>query len=47
MKSSLMFLATVATLVVVRASGLGVWAQDAVDPRIAAYDKGPATIDIS
>lgn len=47
MKSSLLFLATGATLIVVLASGLGVWAQEALDPRIAAYDKGPATIDIS
>lgn len=47
MKSSLLFLATVVTLIVVRASGPGVWAQDALDPRIAAYDKGPATIDVS
>lgn len=47
MKSSLSFLAIGATLIVVVASGLGARAQDALDPRIAAYDKGPATIDIA
>ena len=47
MKSSLSFLAIGATLIVVVASGFGARAQDALDPRIAAYDKGPATIDIS
>jgi cytochrome c5 len=47
MKSSLSFLAIGATLIVVVASGLGARAQDALDPRIAAYDKGPATIDVS
>ena len=47
MKSSLSLLAAGATLIVVVASGIGTRAQDALDPRIAAYDKGPATIDIS
>ena len=47
MKSSLSFLAIGATLIVVVASGLRPQAQEALDPRIAAYDKGPATIDVS
>ena len=47
MNLSLSPLAFGATLVVVVASGLGAGAQDAPDPRIAAYDKGPATIDVS
>ncbi|MCR4375441.1 MAG: photosystem P840 reaction-center cytochrome c-551, partial [Acidobacteria bacterium] len=47
MKSSLSFLAAGATLIVVVAGGIGTRAQDALDPRIAAYDKGPAKIDVS
>lgn len=47
MKSSLSFLAVGATLIVVVAGGIGTRAQDALDPRIAAYDKGPAKIDVS
>ncbi len=47
MKSSLSFLAIGATLIVVVAGGISARAQDALDPRIAAYDKGPAKIDVS
>ncbi len=47
MNLSLSPLAFGATLVVVVASGLGARGPDAPDPRIAAYDKGPATIDVS
>ena len=47
MKSTLSLFTAGATLVVVIAGGLAVRAQDALDPRIAAYDKGPAKIDVS
>lgn len=49
MKAIVSFLAG-AMLIVGPANTLGVEAQDKaekVDPRIAAYDKGPATIDVS
>lgn len=39
--------ATVAAMSLIAASTVRVGAQDPVDPRIAAYDKGPATIDVS
>lgn len=47
MKSSLSSLAVGATLIVVVAGGIGTRAQETLDPRIAAYDKGPAKIDVS
>jgi cytochrome c5 len=47
MKCSLSLLATGAAFTVALASGLGARAQETLDPRIAAYDKGPATIDVS
>lgn len=49
MKSIVSFLVAGATLILILASGLAVRAQDqkTLDPRIAAYDKGPAKIDVS
>ena len=47
MKSSLSLLAAGATLTVTLVSGLGAQTQEPLDPRIAAYDKGLATIDVS
>ena len=47
MKSSLLLLATAVALTAAPARGLGARAQEPLDPRIAAYDKGPATIDVS
>ena len=49
MKSIVSFLGGGATLILMLTSGLAVRAQDqqAIDPRIAAYDKGPAKIDVS
>ncbi len=49
MKALVSFLAAGAILIVGPANGPGVRAQgqEKVDPRIAAYDKGPATIDVS
>jgi len=39
--------ATTGALVAVLSGGLAARTQEALDPRIAAYDKGPATIDVS
>jgi hypothetical protein len=47
MRSSTLFLATAAALAVIFEGGLGMRAQETLDPRIEAYDKGPATIDVS
>lgn len=47
MRSTLSLFTAGATLVVVATGGLAVRAQEAVDPRIAAYDKGPSKIDVS
>lgn len=47
MKSSLSFLGVGAALIVILAGGLAASAQEPLDPRIAEYDKGPATIDVS
>lgn len=47
MRTSLLSLAASVTFTVCFASGLGARAQETLDPRIAAYDKGPAKIDVS
>lgn len=47
MKSSLSFLGMGAAVIVFFAGGLTTLAQEPLEPRIAAYDKGPATIDVS
>ena len=47
MKSSLSFLGMGAAVIIFFAGGLTTRAQEPLEPRIAAYDKGPATIDVS
>jgi len=47
MKSTLSLLATGATLIVLLATWFDARVQNTLDPRIAAYDKGAATIDVS
>jgi len=47
MRSPQLVLATGTALAVMLTAGLAKEAQDTLDPRIAAYDKGPASIDVS
>ena len=47
MNSTLSLLMGAPMLVVILAAGLGARTQETLDPRIAAYDKGPATIDVA